>query len=156
MLSSTCLCTNRQLAFNLDCEGANSTTINHFTFFYALSLSISAHCASPLFLLLALCQSLSHSHTHMHKHTPQGRCRESMLHCSTALLFSMHPAVHGLTAITPSQTAAHHTKTERLKPQEIRNVTAQRNDRVSTFKQRCCSKMCTKNHHSACLRLCLV
>lgn len=37
-------------------------------------------------------------------YTPQGRCTGSMLHCNTALLFSMHPAEHGmaagLTAIT--------------------------------------------------------
>lgn len=41
---------------------------------------------------------------HMLTYTPQGRCTGSMLHCNTALLFSMHPAEHGmaagLTAIT--------------------------------------------------------
>lgn len=71
--SISCLSTNRQLAFNLDCEGANSTTINHFPFFYALFLSISVHCAPPLSHSLSPsvsdALSLTHTHTHAQTHT---------------------------------------------------------------------------------------
>lgn len=63
-------------------------------FMISLFFHICSLCSLPLFLSFSL--SLSLSHTHMHKYTPQGRCRESMLHCSTALRFSMHPAVHGI------------------------------------------------------------
>lgn len=89
MMSSSHLSTNRQLAFNLVCEGTNSTAINHCAFF-------SAHRAYSLLL--------SHTHKHTHKCTADGRSWESILHCNTALLFSMHLALHsmaaGLTAIT--------------------------------------------------------
>lgn len=65
MLSSTCLCTNRQLAFNLDCEGANSTTINHFTFF-TLSLFPYLLIVLPFPFSPSLSVSLSLTHTHTH------------------------------------------------------------------------------------------
>lgn len=84
------------LAFNLDYDRANGATINHFSFFNAISLSISAHCAFSFCCSFSV--SLSLADTHMHKYTPQGMCWESMLHCSTALLFSMHPAVLGIAA----------------------------------------------------------
>lgn len=80
--SSTCLCTNRQLTFNLNYEGANSTTINHFTFFSDLSLFsyLLTVLPPPLSLSLVLSLTLTCTNTH-HRGGVESPCFTAALHC---------------------------------------------------------------------------
>lgn len=94
MLCTTCTSTNSKLVLTSTMkEQIAPLSFISASFMIPSFLFISAHCAPSLAVSLSLTHTDILTRTNTHR---RGGVESPMLHCSTALHFSVHLAVHGI------------------------------------------------------------